>query len=63
MDDFDGAGEQWQNKDIYKFLQSMAAWFDEPHPSINDEQPSWQLVADALSAAAEWERPPDVSAG
>jgi hypothetical protein len=48
MDDFDGAGDQWRNKDIYTFLQAMAAW-------LNDgkvEQPSWQLFADALSAAA-----------
>jgi hypothetical protein len=62
MDDFDGAGDQWQNQDIYTFLQAMAAWLNDCEGyyrntgrSINVETPSWQLLADALSAAAVYE--------
>ncbi len=63
MDDFDGAGNHWQIRDIYTFLQAMAAWLNDcvgfyrnRNKPINVEQPSWQLFADMLSAAAVYER-------
>ena len=49
MDDFDGAGNMWANKDNYTFLQAMAAWLNDCE---DRESASWQLFADALSAAA-----------
>jgi hypothetical protein len=62
MDDFDGAGNHWQNQDIYTFLQAMAAWLDDCDgfyrncgKPIDVDQPSWQLFADMLSAAAVYE--------
>lgn len=29
MDDYDAVGDQWENKDIYSFLQAMAAWLND----------------------------------
>ena len=62
MDDFDGVGDQWQNRDLYTFLQAMAAWLDDCDGyyqnaglAVNVDRPSWQLFADALSAAAAYE--------
>jgi hypothetical protein len=62
MDDFDGAGNHWQNQDLYTFLQAMAAWLNDcdgfyrtSGKSIDADQPSWQVFADMLSAAAIWE--------
>jgi hypothetical protein len=62
MDDFDGAGNHWQNRDIYTFLQAMAAWLNDCegfyrniNKPIDVDQPSWQLFADLLSAAAVYE--------
>jgi hypothetical protein len=59
MDDFDGAGDRWENQDIYTFLQAMAAWLNDCQgnyqnagESVDVEQGSWQLFADALSAAS-----------
>jgi putative addiction module component (TIGR02574 family) len=63
MDDFDGIGNQWHNQDIYTFFQAMAAWLNDgagyyrnANPSIDVEQPSWQLFADTLSAASVYEQ-------
>jgi hypothetical protein len=62
MDDFDGAGNHWQNQDVYTFLQAMAAWLNDCEgfyrntgKPIDVDQPSWQLFADMLSAAAVYE--------
>jgi hypothetical protein len=62
LDDFDGAGDLWANRDVYTFLQAVAAWLDDSEGYYRDsgtagdaEQPSWQLFADALSAAADYE--------
>jgi hypothetical protein len=62
MDDFDGAGNYWKNQDVYTFLQAMAAWLDNCEGyyrnsgrAVDAEAPSWQLFADALSAAAVYE--------
>ena len=40
----------WKNDDAYKFLQHMAAWLDRAE---DREQPTWQLIGDMLSAAAQ----------
>jgi hypothetical protein len=62
MDDFDGTGNHWQNQDVFTFLQAIAAWLNDcagyyrnVGQSVNVEQASWQLFADALSAAAVYE--------
>ena len=54
MDDFDAIGNQWNNQDIYTFLQAMADWLEncEKHyqkngAAIDVNKPSWQLFADA----------------
>lgn len=59
LDDQDACGTQWHNKDIYTFLQAMAAWFNDcdgyyknAGQSRDVDQPSWQLFADALAAAS-----------
>jgi hypothetical protein len=59
MDDFDGAGNFWQNQDLFTFLQALAAWLNDcetyyrnSSQSIDVEKASWQLFADALSAAS-----------
>jgi hypothetical protein len=62
LDDFDGAGNHWQNQDISTFLQAMAAWlkdcdgyYQNTGQPVDVEKASWQLFADALSAAAVYE--------
>jgi hypothetical protein len=62
MDDFDGVGNHWQNQNLYSFLQALAAWLNDCEgyyrstgQSIDVEKASWQLVADALSAASVYE--------
>jgi len=62
VDDFDGAGNYWRNQDIYTFLQAMAAWLNDCEryycntgQSVDVNTPSWQIFADALSAAAVYE--------
>ena len=62
LDEHDAIGDRWENKDIYTFLQAMAAWLNDCQgyyqnagEKVNIEQPSWQLFADALSAAAVYE--------
>ena len=59
LDDHDAIGDQWRNKDIYTFLQAMAAWFNdcESHDrdtgqAVDGCRPTWQMFADALSAAS-----------
>lgn len=58
LDDQDAIGDQWTNKDIYSFLQAMAAWLNDcdgyyrsTGQTLDVEQPSWQIFADALAAA------------
>jgi hypothetical protein len=62
LDDHDAIGGQWENKDIYTFLQAMAAWLKDCEgyyrntgPSVDARLPSWQIFADALSAASVYE--------
>jgi hypothetical protein len=62
MDDFDAAGDEWENRDVYTYLQAMAAWladcdgyYRNAGLGVDVDQPSWQLFADALSAAAVYE--------
>ena len=62
LDDHDAIGDQWENKDIYSFLQAMAAWLNDcdgyyrnTGQSVDVEKPSWQIFADTLSAATVYE--------
>lgn len=62
MDNVDSDGDLWENKDVYTFLQAMAAWLADAEgyyrnngQCVDVEQPSWQLFADALSAASIYE--------
>ena len=62
LDDYDGAGNHWENRDVYTFLQAMAAWlndcegyYQQTGLSVDVNNPSWQVFADALSAAAVYE--------
>jgi hypothetical protein len=62
LDDYDGVGNQWQNRDVYTFLQAMAAWLNDCEGyyrnnglSVDVNKPSWQMFAHALSAAAVYE--------
>ena len=61
LDDHDAIGDQWENQDIYSFLQAMAAWLNDcdgyyrkAGQRIDVEKPSWQIFADMLSAAAHY---------
>ena len=58
LDDYDAVGDTWENQDVYRFLQAMAAWLNSCegyyrncHTTIDVEKATWQLFADALSAA------------
>ena len=62
LDNNDSDGNLWENKDIYTFLQAMAAWlrdadgyYKNAGQSVDVEKPSWQLFADALFAASVYE--------
>ena len=62
LDDHDAMGDQWENKDLYSFLQAMATWLNDCEgyyhntgQAVDARQPSWQLFADALSAASVYE--------
>ena len=62
LDDHDAIGDQWENRDIYSFLQAMAAWLqdcDGYYQNNGDkrdvEKPDWQIFADALAAATVYE--------
>ena len=62
LDEHDAVGDQWGNKDLYSFLQAMAAWLNDCEgyyrnsgQPVDARQPSWQLFADALSAASVYE--------
>jgi len=62
LDDHDAVGDQWENKDIYSFLQAMAAWLDDcdgyyrkSGQSVDVEKASWQILADAMAAASVYE--------
>lgn len=62
LDDHDAIGDQWENKDIYSFLQAMAAWLDDCDgyyrnigQSVDVGKPSWQIFAYALAAATVYE--------
>jgi hypothetical protein len=60
-DDLHRNPDQWENPDLDRFLEALARWVDdmpgwfkhrhEPEP----EQPSWQLIAHILHAAAIYE--------
>jgi len=62
LDDFDGPGNQWQNQDIDTFLKAMAAWLTDCEgyyrntgQLVDVNTASWQIFADALSAASVYE--------
>jgi hypothetical protein len=62
LDDFDSVGDQWENQDAYAFLQAMAAWLNDCEgyyrnstQAVDVEKPSWQLFADAITAASVYE--------
>jgi hypothetical protein len=62
MDDHDAVGDLWRSQNIYTFLQFMASWLNSAGEHYNNvgqdidvEKPSWQLFADALSAASVYE--------
>jgi len=62
MDDHDSEGSRWENKNIHTFLEAMAAWLNDAAgyyrnsgQNVDVEKPSWQLFADALSAASVYE--------
>ncbi|MBW3539679.1 MAG: hypothetical protein KY476_05360 [Planctomycetes bacterium] len=48
LDDYDAVGDQWENKDIYTFLQALAAWLNDCEAyyrntgqPLDTELPSW----------------------
>ncbi len=53
----DNDAREWKNDSAYSFLQALAAWIDKSgdyghlHSPLA-EQPTWQFIADALTAAA-----------
>lgn len=54
VDDYD----QCENRDVETFLNAMAAWLGDcggyyrnTGQTVNIDEPSWQIIADALSAA------------
>jgi hypothetical protein len=62
MDNHDSDGNLWKCKDIFRFLQYMAAWLNDAGDyyiskgqDVNVETPTWQVFADALSAASVYE--------
>jgi hypothetical protein len=62
LDNHDSDGHLWKNKDVYTFLQAMAAWLNDAGryyknagQDVHIEKPTWQLFADALSAASVYE--------
>jgi hypothetical protein len=62
LDDHDAIGDQWENKDIYQFLQALAAWLNDcdgcyknMNTAMDVEEATWQLFADSLSAASVYE--------
>ena len=62
LDEHDAIGDQWENKDLYSFLQAMAGWLNDCEgyyrntgQPVDVNQSSWQLFADALSAASVYE--------
>ena len=60
LDDNDAL--EWENETAYSFLQSLAAWLNNcdgyyrnlKNP-VDVETPTWQIFADALTAATEYE--------
>lgn len=62
LDEHDAIGDRWENQNLYSFLQALAAWLNDCEgyyrdtgQSVDARQPSWQLFADALSAASVYE--------
>ncbi len=60
LDDNDAVA--WENETAYQFLQALAAWLNDcdgyyrnQMTDVDTERPSWQLFADALSAASVYE--------
>ena len=60
LDDNDAV--EWENESAYTFLQRMAAWLNDCggyyrniQSPVDVETPTWQIIADALTAATEYE--------
>lgn len=58
----EGAPSLWENNTAQSFLQALAAWLNDCrgyYKNINSpvdvETPTWQVFADALTAATEYE--------
>jgi len=53
---------KWDNSDLKSYLEAMAAWLDDcegfyanSDQSVDQQNASWQLIADALQAGASYE--------
>lgn len=53
---------EWENETAYSFLQALAGWLNDCggyyrniQSPVDVETPTWQLLADALTAATEYE--------
>lgn len=62
IDDFRRKGETWGNQDLQAFLEGlfgftvdMTGYYQNTHPKINLERPSWRVMADLLLAARVYE--------
>jgi hypothetical protein len=60
LDDSDA--RDWENESAYSFLQAMAGWLNDCagyyrniQSPVDVETPTWQIIADALTAAREYE--------
>lgn len=60
--DFRERGDEWENQTIGDFLEAMSRWlsssqsyYNNTGQDIDATEPSWQLFADALSAAVVYE--------
>jgi hypothetical protein len=58
----DNDAREWENESAYSFLQAMAAWLNDCSgyyrnikSPVDIETPTWQIIADALTAATEYE--------
>jgi hypothetical protein len=56
-DDYDKEGSDWENRDLGRFLEALAAWtnsmdgYYKNHGMPIPETPSWKTIADMLIAA------------
>lgn len=58
----DNDAREWENESAYSFLQALAGWLNDCsghyrniQSPIDVEMPTWQIFADALTAATEFE--------